>query len=451
MATPATKPRRTTAEIADRVLAIAREAGSAAKLPRVRDLATKLGASVVTVDRALTQLEARGFVERRHAKGIYVASAVDQQTIGLVFGRNLFLPGTSPFWNLLLQALTSAVAAAGHRSRCYFDVPTPAPGVLYERDLQDDLDQHRLDAVLLANVKGSEASVVRRAGVPFVSFMGDTHDHALVRPDYDALVTQGVAALADAGCRRIGVIDVAILVRAAAAGGDDLFSVALRAHGLRGEPAWRFVQSHWQPANPSEPFETFEEVGYRAVRQWLGAAMMDGAGPDVRRRSPDPAAAADRQVSRTGAGDPAGAGSASVRGQETGAQPVGRPLPDPLRITNRVSRSLPDGLLITDDMLTRGVLVGLHKAGLVAGRDVIIATLANRGSAALMGHEEELIRLELDPEAIARAMLDQLDRVLAQPTTIVAPVAVPPAVRVGTRVNRTAPRPRQGRGTGGAV
>lgn len=74
-----------------------------------------------------------------------------------------------------------------------------------------------------------------------------------------------------------------------------------------------------------------------------------------------------------------------------------------------------DGLVITDDVLARGVLIGLMRSGITIGRggDLEVASHVNKGSSMLVGFQQDLIALEIDPADIARKMLGLLDDQLA--------------------------------------
>jgi DNA-binding transcriptional regulator YhcF (GntR family) len=70
-----------------------------------------------------------------------------------------------------------------------------------------------------------------------------------------------------------------------------------------------------------------------------------------------------------------------------------------------------DGILITDDMRGRGLLMALGRAGFGptgAGAGLAVACHSNRGSRALLGFEEDIVRLETDPAEYAAAMLELL-------------------------------------------
>ena len=88
----------------------------------------------------------------------------------------------------------------------------------------------------------------------------------------------------------------------------------------------------------------------------------------------------------------------------------------------------PDGLVVIDDMMTRGALAGLKKLGLAPGVDVQIASHANRGSGVLQGEEKQLMLLEVDPAEIVKAMFALLNSLMNKETPPL------PAVEVKARL-----------------
>ena len=78
---------------------------------------------------------------------------------------------------------------------------------------------------------------------------------------------------------------------------------------------------------------------------------------------------------------------------------------------NRHRRTrFPDAFLFTDDYLARGALTALLAAGFETGRDVLVATSANKGNAPVHPHPFDLILR--DPAADAAAVADALLRYL---------------------------------------
>lgn len=82
----------------------------------------------------------------------------------------------------------------------------------------------------------------------------------------------------------------------------------------------------------------------------------------------------------------------------------------------------PDGLIIIDDMMTRGALVNLKKLGIAPNVDVKIVSHFNRGSSVLQGEEKQLMRMEIDPAEIVKAMFAMLNTLMDK-ATLATPVA----------------------------
>ena len=89
-----------------------------------------------------------------------------------------------------------------------------------------------------------------------------------------------------------------------------------------------------------------------------------------------------------------------------------------------------DGVVINDDMMTRGALVAAKKLGLTIGSDLKIATHANKGSSALSEQESALTLMELDPNDFVEAMFGMLERLMAGGELSANPVLVSPKLRV---------------------
>ena len=73
----------------------------------------------------------------------------------------------------------------------------------------------------------------------------------------------------------------------------------------------------------------------------------------------------------------------------------------------------PDGVVIADDMITRGAMLAARQLGIVVGRDVKVASHANKGSLILQEYAEELALIEFDPAEIVEAMFRMLERLMA--------------------------------------
>jgi DNA-binding LacI/PurR family transcriptional regulator len=96
---------------------------------------------------------------------------------------------------------------------------------------------------------------------------------------------------------------------------------------------------------------------------------------------------------------------------------------------------LPDGLMITDDMMALGVLRTLYEHGVRPGVDIQIASQENKGVLILSIFAGYITRVQVDTEFVARKMFEILDQELAgaqseqwihltRPFTVLLPYAV---------------------------
>jgi DNA-binding LacI/PurR family transcriptional regulator len=90
--------------------------------------------------------------------------------------------------------------------------------------------------------------------------------------------------------------------------------------------------------------------------------------------------------------------------------------------------SWPDGLLVTNDILTRDVLPVLQKFDVVPNRDIVVASHANSDSPVLRAYEDDLTLIEYDSGEIVQTMFGQLETLLrgepvAHRHTIIKPKA----------------------------
>jgi DNA-binding LacI/PurR family transcriptional regulator len=90
----------------------------------------------------------------------------------------------------------------------------------------------------------------------------------------------------------------------------------------------------------------------------------------------------------------------------------------------------PDGLLITNDILTRDVMPSLQKFNVLPNRDVIIASHANSDSPVLRAYEDDLSLLEYDSSEIVQTMFDQMEALLSGKPVNQVQIIIKPKVRV---------------------
>jgi len=91
----------------------------------------------------------------------------------------------------------------------------------------------------------------------------------------------------------------------------------------------------------------------------------------------------------------------------------------------------PDGILIGDDVLAHGALMAMRQMNVRVGTDVRVVSHANKGSAVLMGHDEPMTLLEIDPNELIEAAFRLLESLLRGETLALADssVLVGPHVR----------------------
>ncbi|MDX2226382.1 MAG: winged helix-turn-helix domain-containing protein [Verrucomicrobiae bacterium] len=94
----------------------------------------------------------------------------------------------------------------------------------------------------------------------------------------------------------------------------------------------------------------------------------------------------------------------------------GRAVAETFLASPRVMERRP-GVVILDDLVTKGFLAGLRAGGVSPGKDVFIATLSFRGSPTLYGEEERMVRSEFNISDVASAMLDCLRALAGGPAT----------------------------------
>jgi len=79
---------------------------------------------------------------------------------------------------------------------------------------------------------------------------------------------------------------------------------------------------------------------------------------------------------------------------------------------SRPRTAWPDGVLIIDDVLAHGALMAMRHRNVRAGTDVRVVSHANKGSAVLMGHDEPMTLLEIDPNELIEHAFRLLESLL---------------------------------------
>lgn len=341
------------------------------KLPTMRQLQDSLNVSPMTLHRALSELEAHKLIYRRQGSGTYVAPrnasnrVLDAApSIGLVYNREIFGAQASPAGALLVEEARRRADEHGERFSLYL-AASPDEKNAVHHDLQEAVELGRLRGVLYAGTGNPRAlQWLQEHKVPVVSLSYAPVESPRVKIDHVQLVRLGVETLAKKGCKRIALwipLGVGIGRRndETSSGENsfperDAWQKALKKAGLEADETlvWR-NDEHVGEAFFGER-ESNQAQGLRAAREVFA----------VRKKS------------------------------------------------ESSTRLLPDGIVIDDDMMTRGALTYFAKHQINIGQNLQIATHSNRGSDVLLGHEDEVSLLEIDLAEMAQAMFQTLETLM---------------------------------------
>ena len=362
--------RTKTQALSARLQEMAGELGPDARLPTMQVLSEQLSVSMMTLNRALSELEAQGIIYRRQGSGTYVAprpvAEPQQQAIGLVYDRDIFSAGASPFCGLLVDQARERAASGDEKFSLYLAVPS-REGLPVHDDLLQALEKKTLDGLLLVCEANSDAvNWLTAKNIPVVALSYLPIAPYRVMIEWAQVARLGVQTLAAQGCRDIGLW-IPVGVGLGRKSGEmsfpelDAFRLALQDADLpyRAERVWRLDDLDEKTEAMRDA--TNQEQGYRAAFETFG-------------------------------------------------------------------EDLPDGLVILDDMMTRGALVTLEQKGVAVGTDLKIATHANTGSTVLRGHEDSLTILEIDPGEIASAMFGMLEQLIEKQIPV-SPVKIAPQLK----------------------
>lgn len=333
------------------ILSIARKIGPGNRLPAVRTLSSDLKVSIATLDRAVAKLATYGLVDRQHGRGIFVSDMMKYRQIGMVFFADPMNPSASFSQRLVLGHLHRSAEQKGMKFRLYLSLPEGSPELRSQSELYHDLQEGIIEGVL---TWGEPVSP-------------DDHrmiDLAELAPAETPIVkfsnrgTDGSRVSLDYA----GMIDQAAKILAQR-GCRRIGCLINKAEFFRG------------PGSCIQQFlQTMSELGLDADEshcisvQALRSSMQQ----------------ADDSLSL----------------QKVGAEAI-------TRLAGQMGSW--DGLISTDDMVSAGALPAMAMRGMVAGRNLVVASLVVDGSPSLQGWEDHLVALRVSPAEIAHKMLELLD------------------------------------------
>ncbi len=342
-----------TQALSTHISALAYKLGPGAKLPTMQQLSVELGISVMTLNRALSELEAQNIVVRRQGSGTYVNENLGQKTVGLVYDRALIGASASPFASLLLEEAGRRAHENGEKFSMYLSEPAPS-GLPVHEDLSEDIRERKMSGLLVMSGQIAAIQYLLKQKLPLVSlsYLPLTPFRARIWHAQTAYL--GALELARRGAKKIGLwIPSGVGIGRAAGEASfeelDFFKRALEESGVAFDP--KLVYNHDNLTEVIKNGPSNQEQGLDAAN-----AVFEG------KSQPDDA--------------------------------------------------VPDGIVVLDDMMTRGGLTALAHLGIRPGHDVQIASHTNVGSQVLFGYEKSLILLQIDPSKVAEAMFEMLETLM---------------------------------------
>jgi DNA-binding LacI/PurR family transcriptional regulator len=364
---PATAAPRV-AVISARLREMALAKGPGQKLPPVRELCRILGTSINTLDDALAALETQEVITRRRGSGVYVSPHVHRKSIVVMLDAYYFQrPGVSPYWGMLWGLCAGEAQSRAARCDETYEFR------IVSRDLDSegqamaeviaDLKAGRLHGALAIGVSTPRERWTELRTLPIVTYAaagcwmvgGDTSDRH----------EEALRGLADEGCRRIGV---------------------------------------WSPTDLSRFDADSSRPG--VLREFAGAQRAAATATAARAGVPlEPRFLCDAQSVVESRNGPF-SNLAKLTHQDQGYEAA-------REMFSRAPEDRPDGLLITDDMMTHGALTAFEELGVRLNRDIRVCSHANVNSIVLYRRADRMARIEIDPEEITRTLFSLLDGLMA--------------------------------------
>lgn len=353
-------------KLVERLMALAHRLGPGAKFPTVREMCARYDVAIVTLTGALAMLEARGAITRTHGHGIYVSEQINRKSIALVLGHDIFETGLPPFYALFIQACRRTLRSLGYHVFYFADIPEASSAgspFPVREDLSDAIRDNLLHGLILApQTSANQIARFRAADIPVVA-MSCSGEPATIAIDYHAIIEEGVEMLAAAGCKRIALVSPFD------------YQAETGAKNPRRQDRCVFNQ-------------VVNQFGMSSQEHWFlsNHPAGDGNGPFFR----------------------LGSHSAETLLGDTG------------------HKTRPDGIVVLDESVAAGLLPTVQTMGLGLGRDVHVATHANRGVELLNPYIPAIHRIQIDQDVVFNATFRMLDAVMTHPATAPEPVLIPP-------------------------
>ena len=181
-------------------------------IPSERDLAKEFNVNRATASRALKELEADGFVERKQGLGTYVSEEINQlasvsltHNIGLVIYDLAYL--SMPYMTQVLRGINQMLYAYGYNLILYGLTGTEESKIL---PLEEIVKKPQVDGLLI-DAGPNTIKYLCEEGFPFVQFGSNTsqllgYDYNSIFIDSDSVIRKSVEHLYNRGRRRIAFL-----------------------------------------------------------------------------------------------------------------------------------------------------------------------------------------------------------------------------------------------------
>ena len=325
--------------------------GPSIKLPTVNDLCKSLKISRYTLMDALDILEQQNILYRRQGSGIYVSPKLHRKSVCVLFSSAFIAPKVlSPFWGILWSLIAKEMERRNNTASEY-----------YSFHLMFQSDEVETDVISLPE---EVMAMIRAQKIQGVLALG------LCRATFEWLVEQGIPSVTFAG---FGTHTVNL---------DNKEEARMAVDSLVAQGCQRV--GRWDFSARLRPEDWRNDVTYQVFIQSLQDHGREFY-PELRK-----------------SGDP----MLYLSGQEQGYQLV-------MDVFGHAVGPKPDGIYISNDMVTSGALSAFRELGIQVGEDVKIVTHGNIGSPILFGEEKHLTILALDTVELVETMFASLGALMA--------------------------------------
>jgi len=210
------------------------------RLPTVRALCRQHGLAMATMSRILHDLQNEGLILRRPRSGLFTGTSVNPCAVGIVIGNNIFTPGYTPYWSLLLHAAFRIAGEYGLRCLSYMEDQGAAIPWARHSQLLSDIQSGTLHGLLTLSAPSRDLlAQLRAAHLPIVALTSGGGGEWRVESDMPAWIGGCVSAMAERGARRIALLCINPKPV------PNVFSAAIRRVGLTVEPRLIWIASDW--------------------------------------------------------------------------------------------------------------------------------------------------------------------------------------------------------------